>query len=144
MVGTATMSPHLAITESQCLCVTTNAPASLTALEEQCLGLPRDPTSLSGSHLWMAAQYSLWMSPFGTKEAGLSAPPRPPLWVSMLLTHPTCPMHLHSGSAKPRHHAGPGGLPKASRHQVGSEQTGSLSGDECRDLPFYSRITTRK
>lgn len=27
---------------------------------------------------------------------------------------------------------------------MGSQQTGSLSGDECWDLPFYSRITTRK
>lgn len=34
--------------------------------------------------------------------------------------------------------------PQLSRHQVGLRQTGSLSGDECWDLPFYSRITTRK
>lgn len=41
-------------------------------------------------------------------------------------------------------HSGPRRPPKLSRHQVGSQQTGSLSGDECWDLPFYSRITTRK
>lgn len=41
-------------------------------------------------------------------------------------------------------HSGPRPPPKLSKHQVGSQQTGSLSGDECWDLPFYSRITTGK
>lgn len=52
-------------------------------------------------------------------------------------------MHNHSNSAD---------LPalrtvtdsKASRHQVGPQQTRSLSGDECCDLQCHARITTQK
>lgn len=33
---------------------------------------------------------------------------------------------------------------KASRHQVGPQQTRSLSGDECCDLQCHARITTQK
>lgn len=98
--------------------------------QDACTGAPREDRHLSTE---FSAQTSTAFLPPRTV---LSATPDR---ASPVPAHPT-----HSGSANPRHHTARRGLPRPSRHQVGSQHTGSLGGDECRDLPFYSRITTRK
>lgn len=131
----AETSPHLLITQPPRFCGTESSPSSLSRSGDKCLVLTsRDAcTGAPGRHL----------SEFSAQTSTAFLPPRTVLSATPDRASPVPAHPTHSGSANPRHHTARRGLPRPSRHQVGSQHTGSLGGDECRDLPFYSRITTR-
>lgn len=97
---------------------------------------------LSGC-LHRGAREDRYLSEFSAQTSTAFLPPLTVLSATPDRASPVPAHTTHSGSANPRHHTARRGLPRPSRHQVGSQHTGSLGGDECRDLPFYSRITTR-